>query len=84
MLELLLARAASPLVLLEPLRGADVGLPARDRDALLGQLVRRRIADMRETAARLAAPPPAGRAAPTLPASCGSWPTSRRSTASGR
>ena len=53
-LELLLTRAASPLVVLEPLRGADFGLPPRERDALLGQLVHRRIADMRETAARLA------------------------------
>ena len=41
-LELLLARAASPLVVLEPLRDADIGLPARARDAALGQLVRRR------------------------------------------
>ena len=62
-LELLLARTASPLVLLEPLRGADVGLPAPDRDALLSQVVRRRIVDMRETASRLASPSrPGGRA----------------------
>src|SRR4051812_16696790 len=55
-LELLLTRAASPLVVLEPLRGADIGLPPRERDAVLGQLVHRRVADMRETAARLAKP----------------------------
>ena len=59
-LELLLARAASPLVVLEPLRGADVGLPPRDRDAMLGRLVCRRVADMREMASRLAGPPAAG------------------------
>jgi hypothetical protein len=56
LLELLLARASSPLVVLEPLRAANIGLPARERDSVLNQLVRRRIADMRETAARLAAP----------------------------
>ena len=55
-LELMLVRSASPLVVLEPLRGADIGLAPRARDAALAQLVRRRIADMRETAARLATP----------------------------
>ena len=54
-LELLLVRSASPLVVLEPLRGADIGIAPRARDAMLAQLVRRRIGDMRETAARLAA-----------------------------
>ncbi len=52
-LELMLARAAAPTVVLEPLRGADLGLPARARDDALTRLVRRRIADMRETARRL-------------------------------
>ena len=56
-LELMLVRSASPLVVLEPLRGADIGLAPRARDAALAQLVRRRIGDMRETAARLATPP---------------------------
>ena len=59
-IELLLARSASPLVVLDPLRGADLGLPPRDRDALLGQAVHRRIGDMNETAARLAAPRASG------------------------
>ena len=36
------------------------GCRRASRDALLGQIVHRRIADMRETAARLATPPPAG------------------------
>ena len=55
-LELLLVRASSPLVVLEPLRNADIGIPARARDAALTQLVRRRITDMRATAAMLAKP----------------------------
>jgi hypothetical protein len=86
LLELLLARAASPLVVLEPLRGADIGLPARERDAVLGQLVRRRIVDMRETAARLGAPAAQGTGRPStapllrlvadLDALDGKWPVS--------
>lgn len=55
-LELMLVRAASPIVILEPLRSADIGIPSQARDAMLAQLVRRRIGDMRATAARLAAP----------------------------
>jgi hypothetical protein len=86
LLELLLARAASPLVVLEPLRGADIGLPARERDSVLGELVRRRIADMRETAARLGAPTAQGGGRPStapllrlvadLDALDGKWPVS--------
>jgi hypothetical protein len=86
LLELLLARAASPLVVLEPLRGADIGLPARERDAVLGQLVRRRVVDMRETAARLGAPAAEGGGRPStapllrlvadLDALDGKWPVS--------
>jgi hypothetical protein len=52
-IELYLLRAASPLVILEPLRLAEFGPSARERESLLGQVVRRRIADMREVAARL-------------------------------
>jgi hypothetical protein len=52
-LELMLTRAAAPTVVLEPLRGADLGIPSRARDEALAQLVRRRIADMREAARRL-------------------------------
>ena len=52
-LELMLVRASAPTVVLEPLRGADLGMPARARDEALTQLVRRRIADMREAARRL-------------------------------
>ena len=52
-LEVLLARAAAPTVVLEPLRGADIGIPGRARDEALAQLVRRRIADMHEEARRL-------------------------------
>jgi hypothetical protein len=84
LLELLLARAASPLVVLEPLRGADIGLPARERDSVLGQLVRRRIVDMRETAARLGAPAAQGGGGPARRLCCGWWRTSTPSTASGR
>jgi hypothetical protein len=40
---------------LEPLRGADLGISSRARDAALAALVRRRVADMRETSRRLAA-----------------------------
>ena len=85
LLELLLTRTATPLVLLDPLRGADLGLPLRERDALLGQLVRRRIADMGEMAARLAAPPVPGKRADAagilrlvadLEALEGNWPVS--------
>ena len=86
LLELLLARSASPLVVLEPLRGADIGLPARERDSVLNQLVRRRIADMRETAARLGAPAAQGGGRPStapllrlvadLDALDGKWPVS--------
>ena len=81
-LELYLVRAVSPLVILEPLRLAEFGLSARDREALLGQLVRRRIADMRESAARLAASasrPDAGallRLVADLEALDGRWPVS--------
>lgn len=53
LIELCLLRAASPLVILEPLRLAEFGPSVREREALLGQVVRRRIADMREVAARL-------------------------------
>ena len=52
-LEVLLVRSSSPLVVLEPLRHADLGVDARRRDGMLALLVRRRIADMRELAARL-------------------------------
>jgi hypothetical protein len=52
-LELMLARAAAPTVVLDPLRGADLGIPVRTRDEALTRLVRRRIADMREVARRL-------------------------------
>ena len=52
-LEVLLARAAAPTVVLEPLRGADIGVPGRARDEALAQLVHRRIADMHEEARRL-------------------------------
>ena len=82
-LELLLARAASPLVVLEPLRGADIGLPSRERDAILGRLVGRRVADMRETAARLAKPPVAGSRAETRMPCCDWSPIWTRSRASG-
>ncbi len=83
-LELLLARVASPLVLLEPLRGAEFGLSLRGREALLGRIVHRRIADMREIAIRLAAPPERGRSDATgilrlvadLEALDGNWPVS--------
>ena len=54
-LELFLLRAANPLVMLEPLRFAEFGLAAGAREALLHRLVQRRIADMREGTARLAA-----------------------------
>lgn len=52
-IELYLLRAASPLVVLEPLRQAEFGPSAREREALLAQVVRRRVADMREVATRL-------------------------------
>jgi hypothetical protein len=54
-LELMLLRASVPTVVLEPLRGADLGISSRARDAALAALVRRRVADMRETSRRLAA-----------------------------
>jgi hypothetical protein len=85
LLELLLARTASPMVVLDPLRGADFGLPPRERDALLGQLVHRRIADMGETTMRLATPAASGaradaagilRLAADLEALEGNWPVS--------
>jgi hypothetical protein len=60
-LELLLVRAASPMVVLEPLHGAELGIPARARDAALARLVGRRIADMRETTALLGRGGDAGR-----------------------
>jgi hypothetical protein len=53
-LEILLVRSGSPLVILEPLRHAELGIDARRRDAMLACLIRRRIADMRVLAARLA------------------------------
>ncbi|MGD9508037.1 MAG: hypothetical protein AB7I59_27955 [Geminicoccaceae bacterium] len=52
-LELLLVRSSSPLVVLEPLRHAELGIEARRREAMLARLVRRRIADMRTLASRL-------------------------------
>jgi hypothetical protein len=52
-LEILLVRSGSPLVILEPLRHAELGVDARHRDAMLACLIRRRIADMRVLAARL-------------------------------
>ena len=60
-LELLLTRAASPLVVLEPLRTAELSMSHRAREAMLAQLVHRRIADMSEAASRLAAAHTAGR-----------------------
>lgn len=53
-LEILLVRSGSPLVVLEPLRHAELGVETRRRDAMLASLVRRRIADMRILASRLA------------------------------
>jgi hypothetical protein len=90
-LELLLARAASPIVVLEPLRAAHLGLTAGAREKLLGQVVQRRIADMRETAARLAAPGGVERRSSTaallrlvadLDALEGKWPVSAGDRAS--
>lgn len=54
-IELLLARSLSPQVILDPLWTADLGLPAHERQAVLHQLIRSHIADLREAAVRLAA-----------------------------
>ena len=52
-LEVLLARAGSPVLMLELLRQADLGIDARRREAMLAEAVRRRIADMGVIVARL-------------------------------
>ena len=52
-LEVFLARAGSPVLMLELLRQADLGIDARQREAMLAEAVRRRIADMGEIVARL-------------------------------
>ena len=54
MLEMLVARSSSLMVLLAPLRQANMGVHSSRCHAILTRLVRRRIAEMREVAARLA------------------------------
>lgn len=57
LLELLLARSASPDVILVPLMERDLGLPTASTMALVRRIVQTRVGDMREMTTRLAQSP---------------------------
>ena len=82
-LDVLVARSSSLMVLLAPLRHANMGVHSSRCHAILTRLVRRRIAEMREVATRLAGKAATGHAARAPPRFCGSSPISRTWRASG-